>query len=206
MRRLSQVDQAEQALLALVDAGGMRAGERLPPERTLVASLGTSRAVVREAIGRLAAGGVLESRRGSGTYVAGADVPAITDVRLLLEPEAAARAAGGRTRAQLAALRRTAEELSGAVDDAERFAALDARVHALIAEACGNSVLRDLLARLARAAALSRAVTSGNRDVRLSAVGDLRALVDAIDASDAEAARAAMRRHLERLSETKHPA
>jgi GntR family transcriptional regulator, transcriptional repressor for pyruvate dehydrogenase complex len=197
--RLSQVDHAEQALLALVDERGMRAGERLPPERTLVASLGASRAVVREAIGRLAAGGVLESRRGSGTYVAYADVAAITDVRLLLEPEAAARAASGRTGAQLAAMRRTAGELSAALEDPERFVALDTRVHALITEACGNDVLRDLLARLARAAALSRAVTSADRDVRVSAVSDLTSLVDAIEARDPQGARAAMRRHLERL-------
>jgi GntR family transcriptional repressor for pyruvate dehydrogenase complex len=196
----SHVDQTEQALLALVEERGLRAGERLPPERALVATLGASRPVVREAIGRLAAGGVLESRRGSGTYVASADVAAITEVRLLLEPDAAARAARERNWTQLAALRRTVDELSRAVDRAERFAALDARVHTLVAEACGNDVLRDLLERLARPAALSRAVTSGDRDVRAAALDDLASLVAAIEAGEPEAARAAMRRHLERLA------
>jgi GntR family transcriptional repressor for pyruvate dehydrogenase complex len=196
----SHVDQTEQALLALVEERGLRAGERLPPERALVATLGASRAVVREAIGRLAAGGVLESRRGSGTYVASADIAAITEVRLLLEPDAAARAARERNWKQLAALRRTVDELGRAVDHVERFAALDTRVHTLVAEACGNDVLRDLLERLARPAALSRAVTSGDREVRAAARDDLVALVAAIEAGEPEAARAAMRRHLERLA------
>jgi GntR family transcriptional regulator, transcriptional repressor for pyruvate dehydrogenase complex len=196
----SHVDQTEQALLALVEERGLRAGERLPPERALVATLGASRAVVREAIGRLAAGGVLESRRGSGTYVASADIAAITEVRLLLEPDAAARAARERNWTQLAALRRTVDELGRAVDRPERFAALDARVHTLVADACGNDVMRDLLERLARPAALARAVTSGDRDVRADALGDLAALVAAIEAGEPEAARAAMRRHLERLA------
>jgi GntR family transcriptional regulator, transcriptional repressor for pyruvate dehydrogenase complex len=196
----SQVDQTERALLALVEERGLRAGQRLPPERALVATLGASRTVVREAIGRLGAGGVLESRRGSGTYVASADVAAITEVRLLLEPDAAARAARERTPTQLAALRRTAAELRRAVDHAECFAALDARVHTLVADACGNVVLRDLLARLARPAALSRAATSGDRDVRAATLEDVAALVAAIEAGEPEAARAAMRRHLERLA------
>jgi GntR family transcriptional repressor for pyruvate dehydrogenase complex len=196
----SHVDQTEQALLALVEERGLRAGERLPPERALVATLGASRAVVREAIGRLAAGGVLESRRGSGTYVASADIAAITEVRLLLEPDAAARAARERNWTQLAALRRTVDELSRAVDRAERFAALDARVHTLVADACGNDVMRDLLERLARPAALARAVTSGDRAVRAAALADLASLVAAIEAGEPEAARAAMRRHLERLA------
>jgi GntR family transcriptional regulator, transcriptional repressor for pyruvate dehydrogenase complex len=196
----SHVDQTEQALLALVEERGLRAGERLPPERALVATLGASRAVVREAIGRLAAGGVLESRRGSGTYVASADIAAITEVRLLLEPDAAARAARARSWTQLAALRRTVDELGRAVDRAERFAALDTRVHTLVAEACGNDVMRDLLERLARPAALARAVTSGDRDVRAATLCDLTDLVTAIESGEPEAARAAMRRHLERLA------
>jgi GntR family transcriptional regulator, transcriptional repressor for pyruvate dehydrogenase complex len=196
----SHVDQTEQALLALVEERGLRAGERLPPERALVATLGASRAVVREAIGRLAAGGVLESRRGSGTYVASADIAAITEVRLLLEPDAAARAARARSWTQLAALRRTVDELGRAVDRAERFAALDTRVHTLVAEACGNDVMRDLLERLARPAALARAVTSGDRGVRAATLRDLTDLVAAIESGEPEAARAAMRRHLERLA------
>jgi len=46
-----------------------RGDSRLPSERKLAAEFGTSRATVREAIQRLAARGLLETRRGSGLFV-----------------------------------------------------------------------------------------------------------------------------------------
>jgi GntR family transcriptional regulator, transcriptional repressor for pyruvate dehydrogenase complex len=198
-RAPSQVDHAEEALIALVGGRSLRAGDRLPPERELVDVLGASRAAVREAINRLAAGGLLASRQGSGTYVAQVDVAAVTDVRVLLEPEAAARAAVERTGDQLAALQRAVEAMARAVDDSRAFAELDAEVHALVAEACGNPVLADVLGRLARAAALSRAVTSTDAAIRATTLRELRSLVSAIAARRGDEARDAMRRHLERL-------
>jgi GntR family transcriptional repressor for pyruvate dehydrogenase complex len=199
VRPPSQVDQLEDALLGLVSERALRTGDRLPPERDLVGALGASRPALREAISRLAAGGLVVSRQGSGTYIADVDVAAITEVRLLLEPEAAARAATERTDEHAAALQRTAGAMRDSIDDRRRFAELDSTIHALIAEACGNPVLEDVLRRLGRAAALSRAATSEDAGVRGATLRDVGALVRAVTERRPEDARRAMRRHLQRL-------
>lgn len=56
-------------MLWYVQNGGFKAGDRLPPERELADILGVSRTALRGAITKLISMGVLESRRGSGTYV-----------------------------------------------------------------------------------------------------------------------------------------
>ncbi|MGH3350331.1 MAG: PLP-dependent aminotransferase family protein [Nocardioides sp.] len=68
---------------ALVLAGTLGTGDRLPSSRALAADLGVSRAVTEHAFDQLTAEGWLEARRGSGTYVAaahtsGATVPEAT--------------------------------------------------------------------------------------------------------------------------------
>jgi GntR family transcriptional regulator len=49
--------------------GRYRAGDRIPPEAELVAALGVSRVTVRSALARLVERGLLERRRGSGTFL-----------------------------------------------------------------------------------------------------------------------------------------
>src|SRR5262245_21207418 len=136
-RGAGAAEQVEHAILERLRAGELRAGDRLPPERELVERLGASRPVVREAISRLSSAGLVESRQGSGTYLAEVDVAAITHVRLLLEPEAAALAARARTDAQVRTLHDTVQAMGDVIDDRPVFAQLDARIHAMIATACG---------------------------------------------------------------------
>ena len=62
-------DRVSQALLARIESGRLKAGEKLPPEAVLAPEFGVSRTVVREAISRLKHGGLLESRQGSGVFV-----------------------------------------------------------------------------------------------------------------------------------------
>ncbi len=53
--------------------GALRAGDRLPPEGELAAQLGVGRTSVREAMKVLSALGVVDIRRGDGTFVASGD-------------------------------------------------------------------------------------------------------------------------------------
>ena len=66
---LSTVDAVLEALLTEIVGGSYPAEARLPSERDLAASLGTSRSTLREALGRLTEWRVVESRRGSGIAV-----------------------------------------------------------------------------------------------------------------------------------------
>lgn len=61
------------SVAAAVDRGALRRGTRLPAERQLAAALGVSRGTVVAAYDDLVADGVVERRRGSGTYVLGPD-------------------------------------------------------------------------------------------------------------------------------------
>ena len=69
-RPLSLADEAHRQLLLQLEMNLWRAGDKLPPEKALAASLGVSRPVIREALARLKADGRVESRQGSGAYVA----------------------------------------------------------------------------------------------------------------------------------------
>ena len=176
---------------------GLRPGERLPSERELADRLGVSRPALREGIRQLAGQGLIQTRRGAGSYVAAVDLRALLDVRLLLEPEAAAQAAaqsGDAERRRLVAL---ADRLDDLVDDPASLTAVDTEIHQLIAAASGNRVLDSVLAGLAEMAAHQRAETSAREAVRRATVAEMRAIVDAVAAGDASAARSAMRRHLE---------
>ncbi|WP_367067412.1 transcriptional regulator LldR [Oryzisolibacter sp. LB2S] len=62
-------DHVVEQLLALIQARGLQAGQRLPAERLLAEELGVSRTSVREAIQKLTSQGVLSARRGDGTYL-----------------------------------------------------------------------------------------------------------------------------------------
>ena len=66
----SLVDEVAIRIRKLVETGKLRAGDRLPSEPEMVGGMKVSRTVLREAIGRLEAIGILTVRRGRGTYVA----------------------------------------------------------------------------------------------------------------------------------------
>jgi GntR family transcriptional regulator/MocR family aminotransferase len=69
-------ERVERALREAVRSGRLAPGSRLPSTRALCAQLGVSRGVVVEAYSQLAAEGYLQTRRGGGTSVAGAAMPA----------------------------------------------------------------------------------------------------------------------------------
>jgi len=171
-------------------------GDRLPPERRLAEELGVSRGSVREGLRRLVDLGIVEARRGSGTYVAPVDLDDLLEVRLRVEPYAARLAAQRRTASQLKRLRRTLERLRAVLDDADAFAAADLEIHRTVTAASGSVALQVLLAALGDLLRQSRETTASQREVRVAALSALERLVDAVAAADAAAAERAMRAHL----------
>jgi DNA-binding FadR family transcriptional regulator len=169
---LVRADQAKlsdavlRQLQTLIEDGEWPPGSRIPPEPELVAALGVGRNTVREAVRALEHAGLLEPRRGDGTYVRASsevcaalvrraervDVLEVFEVRAMLERDAA----------RLAAERRNPEDLR-AIDDAlhdmrlalrgttESFVAADVRFHAAVVAAAGNRVLTELYDGLTQA-------------------------------------------------------
>ena len=148
---------------ALLD-GSWPAGTRLPAERVLAQQYGVSRNTIREAIQRLAARGLLQSRRGAGVYAtdqlrAGiaspwgqlvADHPALRDdileFRRVLEGATAyfaALRADANDRKRIRGLLRELEQ-ARSVDDKVHEAAADARLHDAIALASHNTMFLHL--------------------------------------------------------------
>lgn len=126
MQRLKPVSLSSnilEALVAYVQEMGLRPGDRLPAERIIAETLGVSRPIVREALGRWAALGVVDTLNGRGTYLRVAVSPGqthlvltlpaerdrllqILEVRRALETEAAGLAARRATPAEVVELRR----------------------------------------------------------------------------------------------------
>jgi DNA-binding FadR family transcriptional regulator len=197
-----------------IEAGAVEPGRQLPSERDLALNLGVSRPTVREALIALEVAGLVEVRVGVGAFVrkregAGEPLPEqsaspleIMAVRRLLEPEAAALASqtiSPEATARLGeTLRRMRTETLKGVWSSES----DRSLHMTLADACGNAVLREMLDGLW----VSRRGEVDTRfhqhladigDVRSHILGDHEAIIAAVVSGNAEAARAAMARHLQ---------
>jgi len=198
--------------------GRLRPGQRLPPERAVSEALGVSRPTVREAIRSLQAMNILESRHGSGTYVASLSVEELLgplqfvlalaegglahlfEVRLLLEPGAAALAAERAGTADVAALRECiARAQAEDTANADALLELDTELHERIVRAAGNPLLEHLLTAISALGRQSRSYTARLPGVLDSTIAEHEAIVDAIAAGDAAAARAAMEAHIARI-------
>jgi GntR family transcriptional repressor for pyruvate dehydrogenase complex len=210
VRRSSAATEAIRAIQEMIVDGRLAPGQRLPAERELSEMLGISRPTLRETIRSLVSLNILQSRHGSGTYVAALDtatlleplqfvmalsgqtVEELFEARLLLEPALAAMAASRADAAQVAAMR-------AALTDPDRIAA-DVTLHRLVAEAAGNPLLATMLQTLATLGRASRALTAARPGVLRRTAAEHRAIVDAIDHRDPDAARAAMTTHLSRIA------
>lgn len=141
-----------------IRSGEYGPGEQLPTEKLLSESFGVSRAVIREAVSRLKADGLIESRQGSGAFVAARPksinfkVPAGSEPQMNLEHVFELRTLVEMTVAELAARRRTDEDLAvmrlqlDAMDEALRVdgdgSVADDEFHTAIAAATHNPLVQ----------------------------------------------------------------
>jgi DNA-binding FadR family transcriptional regulator len=221
LARRTYVAEAIRTIKDMILDGRLAPGQRLPPERSLSEALGVSRPTVREAIRSLQAMNILESRHGAGTFVASLSVDELLrplqfalslaagglehlfEVRLLLEPGAAALAAARATPEQVTALRDcVARAEAEAIDDADAMLRLDMELHQRIVDASDNPLLQHLLAATSTLGAESRAYTVQLPGVRPQTVVEHAAIVEAIAAGDGAAAHAAMAAHIGRIRDT----
>jgi DNA-binding FadR family transcriptional regulator len=202
--RLSE--QVVTQLESRIAAGEWPVGSKIPPEPELVAALGVGRNTVREAVRALEHAGLLEPRRGDGTYVrATSDLGAallrrarrtttlhVLAVREGLEREAAAAAAVERTDADIATIRAALDARADAAVGVDRaaFVAADVAFHRAVVAATHNPVLFDLYAGLTEALERTVAEIDAHDDDPAAFPGHPE-LAAAIAAGDPVAARAA---------------
>lgn len=194
--------------------GAVEAGRQLPSERDLALSLGVSRPTVREALIALEVAGLVEVRVGVGAFVRkrgdarmalpelSASPLEVTAVRRLLEPEAAALASQNIAPEGMTRLAETLRQMrSESANGLWSFDA-DRNLHMTLADACGNSVLREMLDGLWKARG-DEVDTRFHQhllevgEVREHILGDHEAIVAAVVSGNADAARSAMAKHLQ---------
>ena len=189
------VDHAIDQLRKSITSGEWPVGTRIPTEPGLAAALGVGRNTVREAVRALAHSGILEVRRGDGTYVRatseisgalsrmyGSKLRDVLQVRRCLEVEGARLAAVARTDDDLAELRDLLARRDALTGDTE-FSRADADLHFAVVRASHNEVLIELYRGLTEAVTDSVAITS-TMDPHVDHSG----LVEAIAEQDAERA------------------
>ena len=165
---MSRTDEVINSIKRLILEGALRPGDRLPIEKDLAESLGVSRGSLREGISALSILGVVNTRRGDGTFITDLDVTQLLapmgfvvdlegrgnarhvhTVRRLLESEAAGLAATRITDEALAESRALLDEaariLSDVPQDHERIIEIDITFHRIIAEHTDNPVLVGLI-------------------------------------------------------------
>ncbi|RRV04555.1 FadR family transcriptional regulator [Pseudomonas sp. v388] len=218
-RRSSLTQQLVAEFTRRIRDGEIGSGEKLPTEQVIIRETGVSRTVVREAMSRLQAEGLVETRHGIGTFVVDAAMPrplhaealplatgnagiAIIELRLSLEPEAAALAAQRRTPEQLVAIRAALDALHLCTVAGAPTLQADFEFHRQIVLCTANSFFTDAMTQLGEG--IVPRVGSGFGNVASVVHEDDPAvqqreqelIYEAIVQQDRDSARAAMRLHL----------
>lgn len=202
-------------LRAMIDSGRLPAGSRLPAERVLCEQLGISRGSLRQALRVLDSIGYVQIKAGSGTYVREQEnlgerplrswfseheqlVEKLFDLRTTVEPTLAERLALHHTPRVVARLESNVAEMEQAAadDDMLRVIAADAEFHRVIAGNAGNDDVADLLRSVLSLVGEERRAALRLPGQIRKAVEEHRAILEAIRASDAAAARERTRKHL----------
>lgn len=215
-RRKCIYQRVMERIAALIDSGDIRQGGKLPPERNMAELFRVSRSAVREAIRALAEQGILESRRGDGTYVtAPADgtvadqlaramagrrlrLEQVLQFRQALEPEIAALAAANATDADIAALEDCLSRQRPG--DGATAAEADMTFHFLLARATGNPLFPDVVTSVRERLAETRDEPFQSPERRRASLAAHRDILEAVITRDPSAARRAMRDHLDRVA------
>ena len=203
----------------LITGGRLKTGDKLPPERELAEMFSVSRSSVRDAIRTLEMIGLVEPHHGEGTVVCDlspeslispitnmlvrkrALVGELLEVRKMIEPPLAARAAARASAREVAyledILRRQKEKLGRGEVAIEE----DSEFHYAVATAARNSVVMKVLDVLMDLLRESRARSLQVEGRRQKSFAGHRRILSAIKRHAAAAAEAAMRRHLEEIED-----
>ena len=210
-------DLAYEKVLAIIVSGEFAVGSKLPSEQSLSTQLSVSRPVLRQALKQLREDGIVVSRQGSGSFVQRrpggevldfapvgsiADIQRTFEFRAALEGEAAYLAAKRRSEEDLAALRQALKVLDQCVADGVLGVEADEVFHIAVCQASDNqyfvSARSSMKTNILTGMNLTRNLSLLRPQERMHLVQQEHyAIYEAILASDQNAARTAMRDHIE---------
>jgi GntR family transcriptional repressor for pyruvate dehydrogenase complex len=202
----------------LLSDGVLIPGTRLPPERELAERFGVARSSLRQALKVLEIMGVITQKVGDGSYLnpdasAVLSVPMeflfllddtslqeLTEMRLMVEPSLAAKAAERATAADIAMLRQSITDLEKSERDRLKLVSSDLLFHRSIFQATGNRLSGRLFHMIHRAMLNMMMVTSAMVDLEHTLHFHIP-ILDAIERRDPERARSLMTDHLQDAQE-----
>ena len=203
-----------ESIEGMIEAGDLKGGNRLPPERQLAETYNVSRNTVREAIRILSEKKVLVSRTGSGTYVAESALVILTssldealehkknrlkdifEIRKILEPQIAALAA---ERIRPRALKELSDIVAcqeTAFNDNQDTRTFDEHFHRALVEATGNKVLSHVYEKLSDILSESRAGDLQNQERQERSVSLHKDILTALSSRDTALAARKMKQHM----------
>lgn len=219
-RKLS--DAVQERLLEIIQDGALRPGDVLPSERELMATFEVGRPAIREAMQDLQRMGLVEIRHGGRPKVAEPSPDSMVDqlsqtmrhllafsedtmrnlkeARLLFEVEMARIAARKRSANDLMLLRKVIKEQNAARDDSEAFMLCDREFHRVLASISGNPIFEALARSVFDWLAHFKVEMVRQEGLEQLTTTEHRAIVDAIENQDENAAAKAMSDHLTRAN------
>lgn len=206
------VPQIEDQLMMYISQEQIAIGAKLPSEYKLAEIFGVGRSTIREAVKSLVIKGILEVKRGSGTFVKSTgmvvDDPLglaqfedkyrlameLFDVRILLEPEVAAAACKNANDEEKEHIKELCDEVERLYLEGKNHIQKDMEFHASIAKCSGNRVVEVLIPVIHTAVTTFANLT--NRKLIKETIETHREISDAILRGDSMGAKCAMIMHL----------
>jgi DNA-binding FadR family transcriptional regulator len=215
-KRQTLADQLYGQILEQIVSNTLKQGERLPSEHQIATAFGVSRPVVREALRKLQEDGLVEARRGVGSFVrrrppekliefanAGsvAGLMRAMEARMTVEHATARMAALRASQKDIARIESKLAELEASMQARTPSVEADYLFHRAIAEASGNHVFTIMLDStrdaVAQAIDVAQKLTREGSQARIDTVmREHRQILEAIKSGDSEAAGVSMSYHL----------
>jgi len=217
---ISPVDKIIEQIRSLISTGQLKPGDKLPPERKLAEKFKVGRTTVRDAIKKLEFYGIVKTIPQSGTIVSGlgivtleslitdilsiegVDFTSLVETRILLEINAARKAAERRTTEDLIALKKAMLAFEEKALAGKPAVEEDLLFHIKIAEASRNNVLKSLMLIITPDVIKSfNELNVCENDRALRTINEHRIIMEHIENKNELEAEMAMKDHLKELSQ-----
>lgn len=211
-KRLSD-SVADEILTMITIETRFKPGDQLPNENELAEELQVSRTTLREAIRILVAHGVIESKRGRGTFVkedfrpekgqalnfltsAKINMKDLYEMRLIFEPEAAYYATKRATDKELARILDYGKQIEQRIINKEDRTEVEQKFHKAIANATHNEFMDKLMPVIFQAIDKGVVLSQANESVMKYTIHDHQLIMEFMEARNAEGAKSAMKIHI----------